>query len=112
MIITDRAICNAIQHVRRCASAITKKHATLNPKKDTLKRGELDDQANMTFPQEHGVDKYGGHIPGIVGEALGSSNVQPNQAMRQSPLLVVAESGTLKFQKSAGLRHYTNGLNL
>jgi hypothetical protein len=29
---------------------------------DTLKRGELDDQANPTFPQEHGVDKYRGHI--------------------------------------------------
>jgi hypothetical protein len=27
---------------------------------DTLKRGELDDQANPTFPQEHGVDKYRG----------------------------------------------------
>jgi hypothetical protein len=45
-IITDQAVCNAIQSVRRCASAITKKHATLNPEKDTLKRGELDDQAN------------------------------------------------------------------
>jgi hypothetical protein len=42
-IITDRAVCNAIQPVRRCASAIIKKHATLNPEKDTLKRGELDD---------------------------------------------------------------------
>ncbi len=29
-------------------------------KKDTLKKGELDDQANPTFPQEHKVDKYGG----------------------------------------------------
>ncbi len=29
-------------------------------KKDILKRGELDDQANPTFPQEHGVDKYRG----------------------------------------------------
>jgi len=28
--------------------------------KDTLKRGELDDEANLTFPQEHMVDKYGG----------------------------------------------------
>jgi hypothetical protein len=37
---------------------ITKKHATLNSEKDTLKRGELDDQANPTFPQEHRVDKY------------------------------------------------------
>jgi hypothetical protein len=27
---------------------------------DTLKRGELDDQVNPTFPQEHGVDKYRG----------------------------------------------------
>jgi hypothetical protein len=27
--------------------------------KDTLKRGELDDQTNPTFPQEHRVDKYG-----------------------------------------------------
>jgi len=59
-IVTDRAVCNAIQPVRRGASAITKKHATLNPKKDTLKRGELDDQANPTFPQEHGVNKYRG----------------------------------------------------
>ncbi len=38
---------------------ITKKHATLNPEKDTLKRGELDDEASPTFPQEHKVDKYG-----------------------------------------------------
>jgi hypothetical protein len=45
--------------------------------KDTLKRGELDDQANPTFPQEQGVDKYGGHILGIAREALGSSNAQP-----------------------------------
>jgi hypothetical protein len=42
-IVTDRAVCNAIQLVRRCASAITKKHATLNPENDTLKRGGLDD---------------------------------------------------------------------
>jgi hypothetical protein len=28
--------------------------------KDTLKRGELDDEANLTFPQKHRVDKYGG----------------------------------------------------
>jgi hypothetical protein len=76
-IITDRAVYNAIQPVRRCASAITKKHATQNPEKDTLKRGELDDEASSTFPQEHGVDKYGGHIPCIAGEALGSSNAQP-----------------------------------
>jgi hypothetical protein len=59
-IITDRAVCNAIQSVRRCAFAITKKHATLNLEKDTLKRGELDDEASLTFPQEHKVDKYGG----------------------------------------------------
>jgi hypothetical protein len=59
-IVTDRAVCNAIQPVRRCASAITKKHATLNPEKDTLKRGGLDDQENPTFPQEHMVNKYGG----------------------------------------------------
>jgi len=59
-IITDRTVCNAIQPVKRCASTITKKHATLNPGKDTLKRGELDDEANLTFPQEHRVDKYGG----------------------------------------------------
>jgi hypothetical protein len=45
--------------------------------KRTLKRGELDDQANPTFPQEHKVDKYGGHIPGTAEEALGSSNAQP-----------------------------------
>ncbi len=76
-IITNRAVCNAIQPVRRCASAITKKHATLNPKKDTLKRGELDDEASPTFPQEHRVDKYRGHITGTAGEALGSSNAQP-----------------------------------
>jgi hypothetical protein len=37
----------------------------------------LDDEASLTFPQEHRVDKYGGHIPGTVGEALGSSNAQP-----------------------------------
>ncbi len=59
-IITDRAVYNAIQLVRGCASAITKKHATLNPEKDTLKRGELDDQVNPTFPQEHKVNKYRG----------------------------------------------------
>jgi hypothetical protein len=45
--------------------------------KRTLKRGELDDEARLTFPQEHGVDKYGGHIPGTAEEALGSSNAQP-----------------------------------
>jgi hypothetical protein len=28
--------------------------------KDTLKRGELDDQSNPTFSQEHEVDKYKG----------------------------------------------------
>jgi len=60
VIITDRAVCNAIQPVRRCASAITKKHATLNPERDTLKRGELDDEANPTFLQEHKVVKYEG----------------------------------------------------
>jgi hypothetical protein len=59
-IITDRAVCNAIQPVRRCASAITKKHATLNPERDTLKRGELYNETSLTFPQEHKVDKYGG----------------------------------------------------
>jgi hypothetical protein len=57
-IVIDRTICNAIQLVKRCASAITKKHATLNPEKDTLKSGGLDDQANPTFPQEHKVHKY------------------------------------------------------
>jgi len=60
VIITNPAVCNAIQPVGRCASAITKKHATLNPEKDTLKKGDLDDEANPTFPQEHKVDKYGG----------------------------------------------------
>jgi hypothetical protein len=54
------AIYNGIQPVRRCASAITKKHATLNRERDTLKRGELDDEASPTFLQEHRVDKYGG----------------------------------------------------
>jgi hypothetical protein len=28
--------------------------------KDTLKKGELDDEANPTFPQEHMVNKCGG----------------------------------------------------
>ncbi len=56
---------------------ITKKHATLNPEKNTLKRGELDDEASSTFPQEHGVDKYRGHITCTAGEALASSNAQP-----------------------------------
>jgi hypothetical protein len=37
----------------------------------------LDDEASSTFPQEHKVDKYEGHIPGTAGEALGSSNAQP-----------------------------------
>jgi hypothetical protein len=37
----------------------------------------LDDQANPTFLQEHKVDKYGGHILGTAGEALGSSTAQP-----------------------------------
>jgi hypothetical protein len=47
--------------VRRCAFAINKKHATLCKKGHIkIKRGELDDQANSTFPQEHKVDKYGG----------------------------------------------------
>jgi hypothetical protein len=76
-IITDRAVYNAIQPVRRCASAINKKHATLNPEKDTLKRGESDDETSPTFPQEHEVDKYRGHITGTTGEGLGSSNAQP-----------------------------------
>jgi hypothetical protein len=39
---------------------ITKKHATQNPEKDTLKRGELDDEASSTFLKKHRVDKYGG----------------------------------------------------
>jgi hypothetical protein len=39
---------------------ITKKHATQNPERDTLKTRELDDEASPTFPQEHRVDKYGG----------------------------------------------------
>ncbi len=34
-IITDRAVCNAIQAVRRCAYAINKKHATLCKKGHT-----------------------------------------------------------------------------
>ncbi len=59
-IITDRAVCNAIQPVRRCASTITKKHATLNPERDTLKSGELDDEASPTFLKKHMADKYGG----------------------------------------------------
>ncbi len=58
-IITDRAVYNAIQPVRRCASTITKKHATQNPKRDALKRGELDDEASPTFLQEHRANKYG-----------------------------------------------------
>ena len=37
----------------------------------------MDDEANPTFPQEHEVDKYIGHIIGTTGEALGSSNAQP-----------------------------------
>jgi hypothetical protein len=37
----------------------------------------LDDEASLTFPQEHGVDKYRGHITGTAGKALGSSNAQP-----------------------------------
>jgi hypothetical protein len=44
----------------RCASTITKKHATQNPERDALKRGELDDEASPTFPKEHRADKYGG----------------------------------------------------
>ncbi len=59
-IITDRAVYNAIQPVRRCASAITKKHATQNPERDALKRGELDDEASPTFPKKHRAAKYGG----------------------------------------------------
>jgi hypothetical protein len=39
---------------------ISKKHATLNLERDTLKSGELDDEASSTFPQKHKVDKYGG----------------------------------------------------
>jgi hypothetical protein len=39
---------------------ITKKHATQNPERDTLKTGELDDETSPTFLQEHRVDKYGG----------------------------------------------------
>ncbi len=59
-IITNQAVRNAIQPVSWCASMITKKHVTLNPERDTLKRGVLDDEANPTFLQEHKVDKYGG----------------------------------------------------
>jgi len=43
-----------------CASAITKKHATQNPERDALKRGELDDEASPNFLQEQRDDKYGG----------------------------------------------------
>jgi len=46
-------------------------------KKDTLKSGELDDEANSTVLQEHEVDKYRGHITGTAEEALVSSNAQP-----------------------------------
>ncbi len=59
-IITDRAVYNAIQLVKRCASTITKIHATQNPERDTLKKGELDDEARSTFPKEHRADEYGG----------------------------------------------------
>jgi ribosomal protein L40E len=58
-IITDQAVYNAIQLVRRCASAINKKHATLCRKGHT-KKGRVYDQANPTFLQKHKVDKYGG----------------------------------------------------
>ncbi len=37
----------------------------------------MDDEANLTFPQEHWVDKYRGHITGTAEETLGSSNAQP-----------------------------------
>jgi hypothetical protein len=58
---TDRTVCNAIQPTpigpyRPQSSLRALAHFA---EKDTLKRGELDDQANPTFPQEHGVDKYG-----------------------------------------------------
>jgi hypothetical protein len=59
-IITDRTVYNAIQPVKRCASTITKKHATQNPERDALKRGELDDETSPTFPKVHRADEYGG----------------------------------------------------
>jgi hypothetical protein len=31
-----------------------------NPERDTLKRGELDDETSPTFPKEHRDDEYGG----------------------------------------------------
>jgi hypothetical protein len=53
----------------------------------------LDDEANPTFPQEHRVDKYRGHIIGIAGEALGSSNAQPyfSSRVRMGPWTIEEE---------------------
>ncbi len=110
-IITDRTVYNAIQLVRRCASTITKKHATQNPEKDIEKRGELDDEASPTFPQEHGVDKYGGHIPGTAGKALGSSNAQPyfSSRVRMGPWTTEEEEeeqARLHTKNSLSIREY------
>ncbi len=52
--------CTVITICVWCASAITKKHATQNPERDALKRGELDDEASPNFLQEQRDDKYGG----------------------------------------------------
>jgi hypothetical protein len=53
----------------------------------------LDDQVNLTFPQKHGVDKYGGHIPGTAGKALRSSNAQPyfSSRVRMGPWTIEEE---------------------
>jgi hypothetical protein len=53
----------------------------------------LDDEANLTFPQEHEVDMYRGHITGTAGEALGSSNAQPyfSSRVRMGPWTIEEE---------------------
>jgi len=76
----------------------------------TLKRGELDDEANPTFPQEHEVDKYRGHIIGTAGEALGSSNAQPyfSSRVRIGPWTTEEEEeqARLHTKNSLGIREY------
>jgi hypothetical protein len=59
----------------------------------------LDDEANLTFLQEHGVNKYRGHITGIAGEALGSSNAQPyfSSRVRMGPWTTEEEEEQARF---------------
>jgi hypothetical protein len=52
-----------------------------------------------TFPQEHGVDYYRGHITGTAEEALGSSNAQPyfSSRVQMGPWTIEEEEEQARF---------------